>query len=1277
MLAEMKPTLAAIALLLVPSSLLARSEPVDVTGRFDVPDDLRVTLWAESPHLYNPTALDIDERGRIWVTEAVNYRKWNGRNPGRFHEAGDRVVILEDTDGDGACDSSKVFVQDEELVAPIGLAVIGDRVFVSCSPHLLVYRDTDGDDVADERQVFLTGFGGHDHDHGLHSVTAGPDGRLYFNVGNAGPHVVTDRSGFTLRSGSLYTGGGAKTAPNRPGLVSDDGRRWTGGLVLSVAADGTDLKVLAHNFRNPYEVSVDAHGDLWQSDNDDDGNGGCRTQWLLRYGNHGYFSRDGSRSWQVDRRPGQSKPVAHWHQDDPGVTPAGCINGNGGPTGVAVYEGGLLPDRFIGAVLNCDAGRSLVYAHHPTASGAGFGLERDVLIASRPGEDARLFRPSDVLIGSEGAIYVADWYDPGVGGHGAADREAYGRILRIAPADAPRRALRMEIGTAAQALAALSSPAVHIRERGRRWLIEHGDRVIARKLLLSTGPASLLRARAVWILAALGDDEALEKAARDANPRIRVTVLRARPEWAERFIEDPSPQVRRELALSIREMADEQRLSILTRLCARLDPNDRTLLEAIGLGAEGLEEELFLLLLEAEPADPRSWSESFAALAWRLHPPSCTPALMTRIMAAALPVEARRQALTALAFIPTRQAAEGMLAVAESGPKDLRNEAFWWLMHRDGNDWAGFGIAEQVGGDRAAARVLFESEVMREGQLQVDVDLAGSRELWLLAEDGGNGFGYDWADWIDPRLVGPAGELSLVQLGWIHATVGWGSVGKNRNAGGGPLAIDGTGFERGIGVHANSEILFRIPEGYDRLRAVVGPDDGGTTQQGSQTSVRFRILGSAADERRADPHLAALLARLDDRDASVEERRRATRELAADREGGALLIRHAAAGKLSEECRTWIAGSIFNNPDETVRTLASLHFERPGRSGAPLPPLPELVRMAGDPRRGQELFTSVRAGCLVCHPMRGRGGAIGPDLTAIHAKLDRAGLLDAILNPSAAIAFGYESWTFELKDGSVHYGSLLADGDRVVVKNLAGQRQAFDAEQIVRRSRQSASLMPTSIALGLEARELADLCAFLEEDPDGVPKSGEPVALFNGRDLTGWTEIECQGIWTAEDGVLSCPGRPIGYLRTVDDYTNFVLTLEWRTPPDSPPGNSGVLLRMTGEDRVWPDSIEAQLHSGNAGDIWNIGKFPMHVDAARTSGRRTVKLHPSNEAPLGEWNRYRITLNRGELRLEVNGLLQNRASWCEERKGKLCLQSEGAPIQFRNIELREIRDPTK
>ncbi|MEY3027442.1 MAG: hypothetical protein RLZZ238_2339 [Planctomycetota bacterium] len=198
---------------------------------------------------------------------------------------------------------------------------------------------------------------------------------------------------------------------------------------------------------------------------------------------------------------------------------------------------------------------------------------------------------------------------------------------------------------------------------------------------------------------------------------------------------------------------------------------------------------------------------------------------------------------------------------------------------------------------------------------------------------------------------------------------------------------------------------------------------------------------------------------------------------------------------------------------------------------------------------------------------------------------------------------------------------------------------------------------------------------------DGKPlKLGDAVRLFNGKDTKGWKAFvpdlmkdgDPMSVWSVADGVLRCAGRPIGYIQTEELYDNYVLELEWRFDPEKGPGNSGVLLRTIGEDVVWPKSMEAQLHSRNAGDFWNIGEYQATVDAKRTNGRHTVKLHETNEKPLGEWNRYRIVVNGGTIELWVNGLLQNVATGVEVNKGRIALQSEGAYIEFRNIALRPI-----
>ncbi len=182
---------------------------------------------------------------------------------------------------------------------------------------------------------------------------------------------------------------------------------------------------------------------------------------------------------------------------------------------------------------------------------------------------------------------------------------------------------------------------------------------------------------------------------------------------------------------------------------------------------------------------------------------------------------------------------------------------------------------------------------------------------------------------------------------------------------------------------------------------------------------------------------------------------------------------------------------------------------------------------------------------------------------------------------------------------------------------------------------------------------------------------GEAKLLFNGKDLNGWTfsSDELKDTWSVKDGVMVNAGRPPGYIRTTDDYTNYVLRLQFRHVTK---GNSGLLLRAVGEDKVWPRSIEAQGQYGDVGDIWNIGDFPARTDPQRTEGRRTAKMHESNEKPLGEWNQYEISFDGPDLEIKVNDLVQNTASECWETPGKICIQSEGSIMEYRNVVLLPI-----
>jgi hypothetical protein len=202
------------------------------------------------------------------------------------------------------------------------------------------------------------------------------------------------------------------------------------------------------------------------------------------------------------------------------------------------------------------------------------------------------------------------------------------------------------------------------------------------------------------------------------------------------------------------------------------------------------------------------------------------------------------------------------------------------------------------------------------------------------------------------------------------------------------------------------------------------------------------------------------------------------------------------------------------------------------------------------------------------------------------------------------------------------------------------------------------------------------------------------VSLFDGKSLDGWKPFLRAGkdgstpdpktVWSIKDESIVCTGKPNGYIVTEKEYGDYVLKLKWRFPAGSKGGNSGVLLHVTGPDKVWPNSVEAQLAAGQAGDFWLIAddknQLPkLEIDEARKDprnkeGRHYFRLDKDSqvEKPFGEWNEYEITCRGGDVTLVVNGKKVNEGKNGQLKKGRIALQSEGAEVHFKDIRIKSL-----
>jgi putative membrane-bound dehydrogenase-like protein len=976
--------------------------PENAVGALDVADGLEVTLFASEPMMVSPSNIDVDHRGRVWVCEIVNYRHFrNTNNPVR--EAGDRILILEDTTGDGIADSRKVFYQGRDIDSAHGVCVLGNKVIVSAGDSVMVLTDTNGDDKADRKEILFSKIAGTQHDHGIHSALFGPDGKLYFNFGNSGKH--------------LHDAEGNPIVDKAGNVVNDRRQPYQEGMVFRCNLDGTEVETLAWNFRNNWELAVDSFGGIWQSDNDDDGNRAVRINFVMEYGNYGYRQELTGAGWREPRTGMHEEiPFRHFHQNDPGVVPNLLHTGAGSPTGIIVYEGDLLPRKYLGHLIHCDAGPNIVRAYLIENQGAGYTAEiSDLLHGARD----NWFRPSDVCVAPDGSLIVADWYDPGVGGHAQGEINR-GRLFRVAPPDTPYKAPRFDFESVEGAIAALGNPNLEVRYLAWTSLHRQGNRAAAvLKNVFETSDNPRLRARAMWVLGKLeGHGPAIVQAAlADADPNIRMAGLRLgrqldlnRDELVARLIDDPSSQVIRECAIALAESRSDRVPELWVKLADRIDVTDRWALEAVGIAARGRWD----ACLDAYLANNRDiLTEQSGFLIWRSRG-SQTPGLLAKLIRNPLvEMEHVPYLFRSFDFQNTPDKQEHLTALA-------------------------FGPTERTPAE--------QSYIMGEALKRIErIDFARHPEYKRM---------------LDQVLDAQAGSMpALALINRFELTERYPEL----------LALAQAKPATQEGVAAASLLIDK--QQWKLFTAAI------RSQDENVAAATLEVLGNTGK----GGLLGLLMPFVTDDQLDPQRRRLAVRALGRARNGALRLVELARMKQLDAVVAPAVAAALHTAEWQDVKEHARQLFPTTeSKDNKPLPPISELVKFSGNPEQGKVLFNTT-ATCNKCHRVNEIGKQVGPDLDEIGSKLSRQALLESILFPSAGISHNYENYLILTDEGTTVSGVMVSETpEAVTLKGADAIPRTVNKANIDEMIQQKISLMPADLHKLMTQQELLDVVSYME-----------------------------------------------------------------------------------------------------------------------------------------------------------------------------------------------------
>jgi quinoprotein glucose dehydrogenase len=1066
-----------------PRVLEASGEADRALSGIRVPKGFRVELFAAEPMLANPVAFCVDEHGRFYVAETFRhhagvtdnryhmnwldddlasrtvadrvamYRKYLGDGFASYQVEHERVRRIEDRDGDGRADSATVFADGFNDAADgiaAGLLARRGQVWFTCLPTLWKLADQDGDGRADVRTPLHTGFGVHVAflGHDLHGLKLGPDGRLYFSIGDRGFHVETE--GKTLD----YPDTGA---------------------VLRCQPDGSELEVFATGLRNPQELAFDEWGNLFTGDNNSDGGDKARWVHIVEGGDSGwrigyqYITRPTSRGpWNAEKL---------WTPEGARAAPylvPPIANLGDGPSGLTYYPGTGLSAEYAGHFFLAD------FRGTPSFSGV-----RSFRLAPKGATfevvDAQQFAWSvlatDVDFGVDSALYVSDWVE-------GWEKTGKGRIFRIVSesqqADSQAAEVRrlLDEGMTDRGMESLvkllGHPDMRIRQEAQFALVERGIEIADRLVDVATNDKNrLARVHAIWGLGQLlsradAPKVDLTPLLADADAEIRAQAAKVTGEAGLQgayeplvaLLKDDQSRVRFFAALSLGKLARAAAIPHLIELL-RENNNEDPLLRHAAVMALAWTHDAPATLAWADDASAAVRMGVLLALR-RWESPDVARFLddadATLVLEAAraindVPIEAARPSLAKLALrdeLPEHVPLRVLNALYRGGgAEDARQLARW------------AASANRSEATRVEALSMLRDWERPNGKDRVmglwrplpnrpaeDARVALGSQLEALTDG--------LPDNLAAALAQAAGALRLKEAA-------------------GPLSAIATDGKRSTTARiAAFEALGQIGESNFEATIRLALED----REGAIRTIAQRWLArlKPAD---AIPWIEKALA-----SESLEEQQGAyvaLGEIEAQQANDVLVesLDRLLAGSLPPPVRLDLCMAAERKQgDERIRDRL-VRLRGGHAADDPIAQFRNCLE-GGNRERGRDVFfEKAAAACVRCHKIGTRGGEVGPALAKIAKDQTREYLLESIVAPNQKIAKGFETVVLALDDGQVVTGVLKSEDDaQVNIVTADGQPLAIAKQSIEERGR-GASAMPEHAAKLLTPSEIRDLVEYL------------------------------------------------------------------------------------------------------------------------------------------------------------------------------------------------------